>query len=76
MKRKIAIVAAVALAAYAVPAAAQHVHEQAQAAPQAGPPAGAPARGPQTPPIDVPWDDSIPAGTAEHAANDPEVVGG
>jgi carboxymethylenebutenolidase len=68
MKRKIAIVAAMGFAAYAVPAAAQHVHEQAQAAPQAGPPAGAPARGAQTPPIDVPWDDSLPAGTAEHAA--------
>jgi carboxymethylenebutenolidase len=70
MKREIVILAAIAGAAYAVPAFAQHVHgdAQAQAAPQAGPPAGAPGRGPQTPPIDVPWDDSIPAGTADHAA--------
>ena len=72
MKRMMVFIAAVAVA---TPAFAQHVHEQAQA--QAGPPAGAPAqgqppaaggRGPQVPPIDVPWNDAIPAGTAEHAA--------
>jgi hypothetical protein len=65
MKREMLLVAAVACVALAVPARAQHVHEQAQAAPPAGPPA---ARGPQTPPIDVPWNDAIPPGTAEHAA--------
>jgi carboxymethylenebutenolidase len=54
----------------ATPALAQHVHEAAQAAPQAGPPAGAPGGGqaPQAPPVDVPWNDAIPAGTADHAA--------
>ncbi len=41
------------------PATAEHVHEQATQ-----PPAG---RGQQTPPIDVPWNDAIPAGTMEHA---------
>ena len=67
MKRVIVFIAAVALA---TPALAQHVHEQAQAAPPAGPPAGAPARGqnPQVPPIEVPWNDAIPAGTVDHAA--------
>ena len=67
--------AAMALAA---PAMAQHVHEhmQAQSAPPATPPAqgqppggpGGGGRGPQVPPIEVPWNDAIPAGTAEHAA--------
>jgi carboxymethylenebutenolidase len=48
--------------AIATPARAQHVHEQ-------GPPA-APQRGggPQTPPIEVPWNDALPAGTVDHAA--------
>ncbi|MFL6279454.1 MAG: hypothetical protein ACJ731_05040, partial [Vicinamibacterales bacterium] len=32
------------------------------------PSAPAQGRGPQTPPIDVPWNDAIPAGTPEHAA--------
>jgi carboxymethylenebutenolidase len=32
------------------------------------PPAPQRGGGPQTPPIDVPWNDAIPAGTAEHAA--------
>jgi Dienelactone hydrolase and related enzymes len=60
--------------AVAAPALAQHVHEdmQAQSAPPAGtPPQGQPGagqRGPQVPPIEVPWNDAIPAGTAEHAA--------
>ncbi len=79
MKRVMLFVAAVAVA---TPAVAQHVHEDMQA--QAGPQAGAPAQGqtgtgtmapgargqggPQVPPIDVPWNDAIPAGTAEHAA--------
>src|SRR4051794_28674345 len=75
MKRAIFFLAAIALA---TPAIAQHVHEDMQA--QAGPPAGAPpqapgggapgarGQGPQTPPIEVPWNDAIPAGTAEHAA--------
>ncbi len=31
------------------------------------PPAQGGARGPQTPPIDVPWNDAIPPGTADHA---------
>ena len=66
MKRVMLFVAALMIAA---PALAQHVHDDAQAAP-AGPPAGAPGGGqaPQTPPIDVPWNDAIPAGTADHAA--------
>src|SRR3954449_12522857 len=75
MKRAIFFLAAIALA---TPAIAQHVHEDMQA--QAGPPAGAPpqepggaprgarAQAPQTPPIEAPWNDAIPAGTAEHAA--------
>jgi carboxymethylenebutenolidase len=65
MKREILSVAAIAWVAFAAPAWAQHVHEMAQAAP---PQAGPQARGPQTPPIDVPYNDAIPAGTAEHAA--------
>ena len=58
---KLASLLAAALA-IAAPAGAQHVHDQ-------GPPA-APQRGggPQTPPIDVPWNDAIPAGTVDHAA--------
>jgi carboxymethylenebutenolidase len=44
--------------ALATPAFAQHVHEQ-------NPPAAAPQ---QAAPIEVPWNDAIPAGTAEHAA--------
>jgi carboxymethylenebutenolidase len=75
MKRAIFFLAAIALA---TPAIAQHVHDDMQA--QAGPPAGAPpqgqagggapgrGQGPQVPPIDVPWNDAIPAGTPEHAA--------
>src|SRR5215212_11111548 len=65
MKREILSIAAIACVAFAAPAWAQHVHEMAQAAP---PQAGPQARGPQTPPIDVPYNDAIPAGTAEHAA--------
>jgi len=67
MKRVMLFVAAMMIAA---PALAQHVHEDAQAAPQAGPPAGPPGGGqpPQAPPVDVPWNDAIPAGTADHAA--------
>ncbi len=58
---KLAAIFVVALA-LATPARAQHVHEQAPpAAPQRG-------GGPQTPPIEVPWNDAIPAGTADHAA--------
>ena len=49
------------------PDAQQHVHEQAPPA-QAPPAAGPGQRGPQTPPIDVPWNDAIPAGTVDHAA--------
>jgi len=52
---------ALALAA-ATPARAQHVHDQGP------PPAPQRGGGPQTPPIDVPWNDAIPAGTVEHAA--------
>jgi carboxymethylenebutenolidase len=67
MKRAILSLAALLLAA---PGLAQHVHDQASAGPPPTPQAGAPARGqaPQTPPIDVPWNDAIPAGTADHAA--------
>lgn len=69
MKRVITFVAVVAFAA---PALAQHVHESAQATTPAVPPAGAPGagqgRGQGAPPIDVPWNDAIPAGTADHAA--------
>ena len=77
MKVAMTLVAAMAIAA---PVRAQHIHEQAPpaAAPQhiheQAPPAQAPAapgpgqRGPQTPPIDVPWNDAIPAGTVDHAA--------
>lgn len=63
MKRVLMFVAALAFAA---PALAQHLHDQAPA----GPPAGGPARGqtPQVPPIEVSWNDAIPAGTADHAA--------
>lgn len=46
--------------AIATPARAQHVHDQGP------PPAPQRGGGPQTPPIDVPWNDAIPAGTAEH----------
>jgi carboxymethylenebutenolidase len=67
MKRVVLFVAALISAA---PVWAQHVHDHAQAAPPTGPPSGAPGRGqvPQAPPVDVPWNDAIPAGTAEHAA--------
>ena len=67
MKRVTLFVAALLIAA---PALAQHVHDDAQAGAPASPPAGPPGRGqgPQTPPIDVPWNDAIPAGTADHAA--------
>ena len=57
---KLVSLLAVALA-IATPGAAQHVHEQAPPAPPQG-------RGPQTPPIEVPWNDALPAGTVEHAA--------
>jgi carboxymethylenebutenolidase len=72
MKRTIIFLAALALAP---PATAQHLHEDTQSAPPAGTPtqgpppgAGGGQRGPQVPPIDVPWNDAIPAGTPEHAA--------
>ena len=68
MRRVTMFLAVLALSA---PALAQQP-VPAPAAPPAGQrPGGAPGgRGgqPQTPPIDVPWDDSIPAGTADHAA--------
>jgi carboxymethylenebutenolidase len=55
----------------ALDAAPVHVHTQGPpaGAPQGGAPA-APQRGgqPQVPPIDVPWNDAIPAGTVDHAA--------
>src|SRR4029453_5828892 len=60
MKNLTLLLVALAIAA---PARAQHFHDQAPAAP--APQAG---RGPQTPPINVPWNDAIPAGTADHAA--------
>ena len=73
MKRTMFFLAAMTLA---TPVLAQHVHDhmQAQSTPPATPPAEAPGargqggRGPQVPPIEVPWNDAIPAGTAEHAA--------
>src|SRR4029078_4248656 len=55
MKRPIVLAAVLAAA---TPAYAQHVHEQ-------NPPPAAPQ---QPAPIEVPWNDAIPAGTAEHAA--------
>ena len=60
MKSATLFVVALAIAA---PARAQHFHDQSPAAP-------APQRGggPQTPPIEVPWNDAIPAGTVDHAA--------
>lgn len=58
---KLASLLAAALA-IAAPAGAQHVHDQGP------PPAPQRGGGPQTPPIDVPWNDAIPAGTVEHAA--------
>jgi len=73
MKRAVLFAAALSVA---VPAFAQHVHmEEAQAAPQSTPPPAMPpgpggaqgGRQAGPPPIDVPWDDSIPAGTMEHA---------
>lgn len=78
MTRAFALAATLAFTApaYAGQSVAQqpadiHAHMQAPApaAPQGAPPAG-PQRGgqPQVPPIDVAWDDSIPAGTADHAA--------
>ena len=48
--------------AIATPARAQHVHDQGP------PPAPQRGGGPQTPPIEVPWNDAIPAGTVDHAA--------
>jgi carboxymethylenebutenolidase len=76
MKRAVLMVS---MLAFAAPAGAQglavdHTHMHATVAPPVvgddqGPPSGAPGGGrAQTPPIDVPWNDSIPAGTAEHAA--------
>ena len=58
------------LAAWAIaaPAAAQHMHD---AEPPKGPAVQDPAaaqRPAQPPPIEVPWNDAIPAGTPEHAA--------
>jgi dienelactone hydrolase len=82
MKRTIFFLAAIALAT-PVMAQHVHDDMQAQPRvdPPAAVPAqgGAPVqgtgtaapgqgRGPQTPPIDVPWNDAIPAGTPEHAA--------
>ena len=68
MKTSVLFVIAISLS---TPAFAQHVHmDHAQAAPPAAQPPAAPGQGRQAgpPPIDVPWDDSIPAGTMEHAA--------
>jgi hypothetical protein len=48
--------------AIASPARAQHGHDQGP------PPAPQRGGGPQTPPIEVPWNDAIPAGTVDHAA--------
>jgi len=59
VKKSITFIVALAMA---TPVFAQHVHEQA------GPPAQGRGGQPQTPPIEVPWNDAIPAGTAEHAA--------
>ena len=62
MKKTLMFVAAMAVTSVAM----------AQTPPPApAPPAGAPGgriAGPQVPPIDVPWNDAIPAGTPEHAA--------
>ena len=60
MKSATLFVVALALAA---PARAQHYHDQSSP-----PPAPQRGGGPQTPPIEVPWNDAIPAGTVDHAA--------
>lgn len=60
MKSATLFVVALALAA---PARAQHYHDQ-----NSPPPAPQRGGGPQTPPIEVPWNDAIPAGTVDHAA--------
>ena len=54
--------------AVAAPAGAQHFHEQSPLHEQSPPPAPQRGGGPQTPPIEVPWNDAIPAGTVDHAA--------
>ena len=69
MKRVTMLLAVLAIAA---PALAQQPAPAPAAPPTGQAPAGAPGgrQGgqPQTPPIDVPWNDAIPAGTADHAA--------
>ena len=60
MKSATLFVVALALAA---PAQAQHYHDQSSP-----PPAPQRGGGPQTPPIEVPWNDAVPAGTVDHAA--------
>ena len=80
MIRALLVIGALAIAATAhaeqtaaapQPAAeAMHAHMQSPpaAGPQAGPPAGAQRGGqPQVAPIEVPWNDAIPAGTPEQA---------
>lgn len=82
MKTAMLFVASVAIATPAM-AQHDHEEMRARAQAQAGPPTAAPpqgqagaptmaapgqGRGPQQPPIDVPWNDAIPAGTPEHAA--------
>ena len=61
MRKALLLVATLALAA---PALAQ----QPPMTPAAGALAGRQGGGPQPPPVDVPWNDAIPPGTADHAA--------
>src|SRR6187455_1247727 len=76
MTRALLFVAALGVAAQAQaqqPATPMNMDMHAAHMDMQGPQAGAPAapqRGgqPQVPPIDVPWNDAIPAGTADHAA--------
>jgi hypothetical protein len=62
------VLAAPALAQQPAPAPAMPPAGQAPAGPPAGAPGGRQGGQPQVPPIDVPWNDAIPAGTADHAA--------
>jgi carboxymethylenebutenolidase len=80
MKRAVLVLSMLSVATLARAQAIDHSHMDhgptAQAAVGAQPPAppaapqpGAPGGGrAQTPPIDVPWNDAIPPGTADHAA--------
>jgi len=63
MKRVLMFLAAIAVGSQSFAQQAP----PAGAPPAGGPPAGRQGGGPQVPPIDVPWNDAIPPGTADHA---------